>query len=292
MTVVKFDQSKISDQKRLARGQHYELARRYLRIRDGVHHARWRILIMAGGAPHGEVRAIRELMPKAIITAVDNNPTCLEAAIDAGVDEVILADLNDFVPDDRRLRPTIPLQSAEKFDIVNLDLCASANAATNKIARVYCRLVTVGGVFMMTFSYGRDVVELYSHAYETSPLQWTSFCKIYSLDPVTAVGGKLVSGRLLYLFSQKRLEYLRSVVLYRGAEMPMCSVLFCSIDGSDRVQNISVVKLEPGDFEIAVSCPDPSLLYDCPEERISALRRKHAAIRASYTRSAREKELL
>src|SRR5687767_16040219 len=93
---LKFAATHITDQKRLVRGEQYLLARTILRARDGVHHKKWRILMVAGGSPSGEVTAIRELMPKAFIVAVDNNPQCLAAAIDAGVDDVAQCDLTDW----------------------------------------------------------------------------------------------------------------------------------------------------------------------------------------------------
>jgi hypothetical protein len=49
---------------------------------------------------------------------------------------------------------------------------------------------------------------------------------------------------------------------------------------------LSFVRVEPGDFELAATHPDPAKLYATPQERIEALRRKHAAIKASYTRKA------
>src|SRR4051812_6757393 len=126
---MKFSEDTVSDQKRLARGEHLLAARGHLRVRDHVHHARWRVMILAGGNPAGEVTAIRELMPKAHITAVDKDPLCLEAAITAGVDEVIQCDLTDYSRLGRSVTsaPCEALTRLPRFDIVNLDLCSSAN---------------------------------------------------------------------------------------------------------------------------------------------------------------------
>src|ERR1700757_3362033 len=82
----------ISDQKRLVRGEHWLRARHFLRARDDVHHAAWRLMIIAGPAPDEEITCIRELMPKAHILAVDIHEANLMAAIDAGADDTIRCD--------------------------------------------------------------------------------------------------------------------------------------------------------------------------------------------------------
>jgi hypothetical protein len=160
-----FDASKVTDQKRFVRGEQMLLARRCLRIRDEIHSAPWRIMIMAGAAPEGEINAIRELMPKAHITAIDNDERCLTAALNCGADEVVHVDLTEWGEYENtfRKKPAAKLGD-RRFDVVCLDLCANVNATTKKMARVYRSLVAHYGVYIVNFSYGRDVVELFDDA--------------------------------------------------------------------------------------------------------------------------------
>lgn len=219
---------------------------------------------MAGGSPEGEVRAIQELMPKAHITAVDRDPRCLEAAINAGVDDVIQCDLADFTGPIAQfgIGPAAPIRNLGRFDVVSLDLCGGVNPLSKDIYRAYQSSVATGGVLVFTFSYGRDVIEAIRLVRPS--------CRL-----IEAGVSELVASRIGYLFNNRSPN---SVFVYRGAEMPMCSVLF----GGQR--GLSFVQVEPGDFELAVSYPDAANLYDCPQERIDALRRQFAAIKASLTR--------
>ena len=273
MKVLKFDELTISDQKRFVRAEQLLYARSRLRARDRKHHAQWRVLILAGGSPAGEIVAIRELMPKAHITAVDMDPACLSAAIDAGVDEVIQCDLTDYSFDGNRLyKPTAALRKVPKFDLVSLDLCAGANRITRRICRVYLdQLVNTNGVAILTFSYGRDVIEEIDD--ESIPYQ------LRHLSDYGASDRNL--RRIGYLLTGMQLCRVRSVIIYRGNEMPMCSVL-TSAKGC--FAPASYVQVELGDFELAVVYPDSASLYDCPQARIDSLRRRFAAIKAVLTR--------
>lgn len=293
---LKFDESTVSDQKRLVRGEQLQFARSRLRVRDGVHHRPWRILILAGGAPKGEVNTIREVMPKAYIVAVDRDSRCLDAAIEAGVDDIILCDLADFTipltksgkPSAKRY-PSAPLRELSgQFDIVHLDLCAGVNSQTRLVTSVNSQLVSPRGVLIVTFSFGRDVVEIFREpANQSRAPKWLSLA---GADPT-------LCGRIGYLFGFPYMpgikhpppDRIRSVFVYRGAEMPMCSVLLQGCREWGVEEGGSFVKVEPGDFELAVTCPDPSRLYDCPQERIESLRRQHAAMKAVYTRRSAPK---
>lgn len=256
--------------------------------------------MMSGGAPKGEIAAIRELMPKAHITAVDKNQDCVDAAIDAGADEVFLCDLTDWsrVPEGRpgnRLRPVQQLVDAGTFDLMNIDLCAGASFETAQIFRCYNKLLTDRGVMIGTFSYGRDVVEAHMAALKkwrtrAAPVHGSQLgiesqlgVEIRrTLQCLEATGmPESVLSRLAYLFWPSELARTRSVMVYRGAEMPMCSFLRCS----GACNEISFLQVESGDFELAVCYPDSARLYDCPTDRILALRRRFAALKAALTRS-------
>lgn len=306
---LRFSGKRISDQKRLVRGEQLLKARTVLRVRDEVHHRKWRILIMAGGAPKGEVAAIRELMPKAHILAVDNDPSCLDAAIEAGVDDVVQCDLTDWTPLNIALtsgggwqpehhytasykRAAAPIARHAPFDLVCLDLCAGVNKTTRYMFHAYRQLLTPAGVMLLTFSYGRDVTELFMQTLtdfrqlsKNGQTESQEERRVRILSQVQKLGiPDLLAGRLFYLFSPTELERVGSIMVYRGNEMPMCSVFYAAGRPYD---GMSFVQVEPGDFELAVAYPDAASLYDCPQERIETLRRKFAAIKASITRSER-----
>lgn len=273
---LKFTSLHISDQKRLARGEQLLFGRTKLRARDCVHHAAWRVLILAGGAPEGEVRAIRELMPKAHITAVDRDDRCLSVAIDAGVDDVVNCDLSELTKNATgRIGPVESLRSKGKFDLVVLDLCAVPNFLSQKLFKAYRRLVTKGGIYVFTFAYGRDVLEA---------ILEVRLCK--RIADLTNQGcSERLAKRIAFVtndaYGVGGSGELASVIAYKGNEMPMCSLLLHAGHSGP----LSFVNLEPGDFELAVVYPDAANLYDCPRERIDSLRRRFSALKALHTRT-------
>jgi hypothetical protein len=240
-------------------------------------------MMMAGGSPQGEVTAIRELMPKSHIVAVDRDEKCLEAAIIAGVDDVVDCDVLTLT-ETRTTSPfpttvrTLPRPLLKyKFDILSLDLCGCATPHLKQCAPMYLRAVPTAGVFILTFSYGRDVAEMFAGQKRSWPGRLhDSVCTLPPDVPES------VAGRILYLFSPTYLNMLCSIMVYRGSEMPMCSLLFQY--NRFTCGDISFVKVEPGDYEVAVCYPDSVNLYDCPQARIEAWRRQFAAIKASFTR--------
>ncbi len=250
---------------------------------------------MAGGAPRGEINSIRELMPKSHILAVDNDPRCLEAAIDAGADDIAECDVLDCAIEksenagftqSKRLAPD-GIRGRARFDLINLDLCGGATPRLLSAISFYMRTMVVhGGVFMLTFSYGRDVAELYMNRgrqWQRRISQYGDQMETLSLpDDVP----ESVSGRIMYLCSPSILDWLRSISIYRGAEMPMCSLVFQVARKSSKP--ISFLRVEPGDFELSVVYPSAVNLYDCPQQRIDSLRRQFAAIKAAITRKEAE----
>lgn len=233
--------------------------------------------MLAGGSPRGEIECIRELMPKAFIVAVDNDARCLESAIEAGADDVVCCDLASYSKRERQGKytsrtPPDSIMSGGRFDIVHLDLCAGASPETRDMVSIYRQALAPGGVFIATFSYGRDVSEVFAAA---APV----------LRMVSAGVPDHIAGRIAYLFSPARIAQLDSIFLYRGASMPMCSVLLSSRRPSTP---LSFVKVEAGDFELAVVYPSAARLYDCPADRIAALRRRFSAIKAVLARRSEE----
>lgn len=287
----KFGQAQITDQKRLVRGEHLLYARSRLRVRDLVHHKKWRVMMMAGSSPAGEINAIRELMPQAQIVAVDRDAQCLERAIECGADDVICCDLAAFTDQttlqkrwhSRNNAPPKELLDAPNFDLIDLDLCANANHLTRELIGVYRWKLTSKGVLMVTFSYGRDIEELFHDAVAQAASRTKEILESLERDGIP----RSVCGRIAYLCTTGLMETLHSVMLYRGSNMPMCSLLFQANTYLESYP--SAVKAGAGDFELAAVYPDAANLYDCPQERIEALRRRFAAIKASLTRKEKTK---
>jgi hypothetical protein len=225
--------------------------------------------MLAGGAPEGEIRAIREVMPKAHITAVDTDQSCCDAAKAAGADETYCGDVMDM--------------SAKEFDAVFLDFCGPASREMSQTVLAFCGRAHVVGV---NFSYGRDVKEVAVEVFEKAE---RGFKSTNSIDTVTRLLNtgmpRHVAARVYYLLRSMTAR-VRSVITYAGNEMPMCS---CVLAKGGKNQKLSYVSLADGDFELAVlDTVNVSNLYDCPQERIEALRRRGVALRAVQTRKARE----
>jgi SAM-dependent methyltransferase len=270
----------ISDNKRLARGEHLLMARNVLRARDGVHNRPWRVLMMSGDSPAGNIAALRSLMPKCHITAVDKDMRCLDSAIECGVDEVVHCDVTELANETpTRVRPNPQLTDLDTFDLVDLDLCGLVTKQSMVALNANFRLVKPGGVLMFTFAYGRDVVEVFEYGN-------------YHGGQFTAIGASPSLAKRLAFVSAKcnHGHKLRSVIAYRGAEMPMCAMLFDK-GSSFCATKTSFIQVGRGDFELAVVYPDAARLYDCPQERIESLRRQFAAIKASITTKARRSAL-
>lgn len=282
---LKFEHRHITDQKRLVRGEHYLYARSRLRARDAIHFKKWRVLTLAGGSPDGEIGTIREILgAKAHITAVDSDSACLDAAIEAGADDVIQCHLADWTFPAKRWHgsnkaPAAAMLNADKFDIINLDLCGNATETTREIIRTYRHFLTSYGVLMVSFSYGRDVYEVFLGA-----LHKTHSPSLSRLAELGASEG--VRARLAYLFTRSSLDDVHSVMLYRGNEMPMCSLLLQS--RVEPPQGITFCQVERGDFEVGVLFPDVSKMFDCPQERIESLRRSYSAFKAWVTMRQKE----
>jgi hypothetical protein len=279
----------ISDQKRVARGDHWRLAQRILRARDHAHRGKWRVLIVAGPQPEEEIKCVRELLPSSTIHAVDIEPEHVALAAAAGADHSIVADLREFsrrpattgsgltkVPHDK-------VSLGNEFDVACLDMTCSANNDLQQMLNVYWAGLSKGGVLLVTFSYGRDVVEVYLEnwmKHRAAPYH-------PELDFIHAMGmPEGVAWRALWLFGAKS-KFLRSVIQYRGKEMPMLNCALVKARGG--FGDASFVALADGDFEATVTAESISNIYACPRDRILALRRSAAAHRAVQTRRERER---
>ncbi len=279
----KFHQSDISDGKRVARGQHWLFARTQLRARDVIHNARWKVLILAGEAPAGEIGCIRELMPHAHITALDRHTTAIKAARDAGADDVrVVADINVLIKkNESKSSPKVPAcysEIGEDFDVIHLDLCSPLGSQSSTVLRAWTRLLRRGGVMMVTFPYGRDVLEAFAE-YEQRPY--------LDLKPLQKQKcPQHIINRVLFLFNGT-LPGVCSIITYRGHMMPMCSVAFMDYGNWNR-RGISYCALSNTDVEDVFAEPiDWCKVYDTPLSMIQEIRRRRSARKAAAT--ARER---
>src|SRR5215831_1515813 len=234
-------ESAISDQKRIVRGEYWLRARSALRARDHAHHRAWKILTIAGPAPAEEINSIRECMHQAHITAVDLVEDNVLAAIDAGADEAHTLNIgetrkvtNGVGSYSKIIPPTV--LADEKFDVISLDLTGPANDWLKDVVACYFREALVPkGAMMVTFSYGRDVVEAMNGEWENLR------AKAAQMDTYSYNGRQhpsypsyLNSLELLKDVPQSvairvwsalriRCTDLESIVQYRGGHMPMVS---------------------------------------------------------------------
>lgn len=298
----KFSDDLTSDQKRLARAEHWGLARKLLRARDVAHHKPWRTMILAGMSPEWEMGCIRELMPKAHITAVDCDVEAVVIARSKGADEAVLCNLNHYVEAptyNLHPQPALPpelstlVQQSGGFDAIHLDFCSGANELNRDAVRGTRFAMAPDGVMIVTFSYGRDVLEFFeSRAHKMACLPQHSIQYEHWQRLAATKLAPTMCARIEYVLGEKFTKYAKSIIIYQGNQMPMCSVL-CFASKEKRTRNsgkppISVLELEKNDLELAVCSPDLAKLYGLPEERIAAIRRSFAAKQAVHTAKIRK----
>lgn len=296
-----------SDQKRLVRGENLLLARNILRIRDGVHHKKWNILTTIGPSPNGEITAIREIMPKAFIVGIDSDKQCCDAievgVAKSGFNQIVGMELGEFCNTIGECNCLLHKNSQKHFNVdkggrfrcdhINLDLCTNSLTEIRRLKNAVERITSPGSPISITFSFGRDVVEIPKARLSRVPDAWREKAEEAGI-------GVLLLSRVVFILgasadftwsNQFRGTFVKHIFAYRGNNMPMCSVTFIrgrALSTMIPHEHTGMTKIGSGDFEIAATCPEPSLLYDCPEKRIKELRRKHAAIKAHYTRKEKE----
>src|ERR1700677_4629319 len=163
-SAFKFSSDKITDSKRLVRGEHLLLARNLLRIEYG-HFGKKRALMLAGENPSEEIEALRVLFGGIHVTCADLDSRCLESAIEAGADEVLKVDIHGWKKGDeydhaRKKQILYPEGLHGKcFELIDLDFCGPFDEGLRETINAYKYMLAKSGVLMVTFSYGRDVVE-------------------------------------------------------------------------------------------------------------------------------------
>jgi hypothetical protein len=287
-------ESSISDQKRLVRALHWKEARRILRVRDKDHHRPWRLLTIAGPAPHEEITCIREHMHKAHITSVDIEPANLELAIEAGADEVVHCDVENLTEyvreDDTPYQPSRPAPPKEfinqEFDVVCLDLSGPADDDLKHVVKAfYHGCVVKEGVLIVTFCMGRDVVEVFQDEWERTKAK-SKFSKpaIFAYLEKSEIP-ETVAMRVWYLLRGQLTNQLASCLKYKGGEMPMVSCLLCK---GHAPPGIKFESLGGRDYELAANDIDFGKACACPADYLQDLRarskRSEAAFKAVETR--------
>ena len=290
----------ISEQKRFVRAEHWLRARYHLRARDGAHNKAWDVLIVAGPSPREEIVCIRELLPRAIITAIDSNEQNVLAAIDAGANKAFVCDLGRMDKVDGAMLPPMSLRDFE-WDVICLDLTGPANDWLKSVVQCLAtKALAKKGVMMVTFSYGRDVVERLEK-------EWTGNAgfgrtpryefytqrasKGYGMDAVLCDCPEGIAARVWFAL-RTRTNYVETCYQYRGNKMPMVSCLFVKSHGGP-YKVARFIPITPDDLPFAVIDEQLNLskLYACPAERIEAFRtahiRKEAARKAVETRKRR-----
>lgn len=186
-----------------------------------------------------------------------------------------------------------PPEIGKKFEIIDLDFCGPVGPDMQHIIKRCCltMLDRSRGVLIVTFSYGRDVAEFFLAEARDGHISGGASAKArYLMDKGCP---ETVAGRVIYLASKMGGMTLRSLCLYQGNRMPMCSTLWEAFQVNNPQgwagEDLSVTKMTTEDLPEAVLMPDPGLLYAVPAERILAMRRSAAARRAVATKQAKEK---
>lgn len=284
-----FTKDQITDQKRVARAEHWILARGVLRARDSAHRKKWRLMMVAGPKPEEEINCIREVLPSAIIHAVDMDKDHVALALQAGADFSIQSDLRKFslVASQRYGQQKMThsdVSLGSKFDVICLDMTCHASTELQSMINIHWAGLADGGILLVTFSYGRDVREVFSHHWEKHAARYDTPKALQAIEAIEGIP-RSIAERLYWLFGN-RASHLCSVVKYQGNEMPMlnCALVKSRNGVSGRA---SFVALAQQDFEAAVMAEDLGNVYACPKDRIISLRRSAAARKAVSTRRAR-----
>ena len=319
----------ISDQKRMVRALHWQRARYFLRARDGSpHNQAWKLLTIAGPVPHEEIGAIRKLMPRAHITAIDIDENNVLAAMGADVDEAHICDVGAFIKKEKDVqtwkdsdgqlhsyRPSgyslvMPppfsdmrapyaangsgpanrhqIEEDARFDVLNIDLTGSANDWLKQVVQQwFTRGLRPGGVMMVTFSYGRDVVERVFEEWRNAPGNGRYGRVDHTMSYLEEIPDML-QARVWYILRSHSC-HLDSCIQYVGNKMPMISCLLVKKTLNERSR---FIQIEPDDYELAVTADDLGSVFACPAERILELRKKQiqriAAAKAVRTKAEKK----
>lgn len=305
MSKAKFSADEISDQKRLVRGEHVLLAMNLLRIEHG-HFGPRRILMLAGGEPQEEIKCLRECFRAGChITCVDTDNQCLERSIDAGADDVLNVDMHSWQRLDTKAQGDLTRNEiaypvgigGREYELIDLDFCGGMTEQVRDTVKAYSYLLSNRGIMMVTFSYGRDVVERFIAEARHDKNFLGKL--IDGLSPLVERGiAESLIGRILFLLRGIRRLTALSALCYRGKQMPMCGLLFQMNSGCKRrLRPAGCIEISTSDYSAATIFPPITMVDPCdldymfaaealpniyasPQERIELARRKFSAAKA------------
>jgi hypothetical protein len=296
----------LSDQKRLVRKLHYEHAMRALRARDHAFNKLWHFLTISGPCPAEEIGCIRGFFTQAHITSVDIEQDRVNAAIDAGADDVICCDLSNFQiihsAHNVEYLPPPQIGTERKYDVICLDLQGHATVTLRDLIKVYWKkILAPRGVMMVTMSIGHDVVDAYNYEWNRaheelkelrnkkyySPHDNANERAIFQLERLYKDDIPEEILKRLHFALKERSEFLSSVLHYTGNKIPMLS---CALIKEPQGIYLSprYEKVTKQDFALALATPfDPTKVFGCPQDQIAHARNTMAAYKAVATKRAR-----
>jgi hypothetical protein len=269
-----FNEETTTEAKRHARGHHWELTQKLLRDKDNAHNRAWKIMIVAGPTPEEEIKHIKFLMPRARIMAVDEDMARASRALDAGATVALNINLNwreQKIGNDGhsyRVPPAI-VREFGQFDAICLDLTGPASNRLRSIVDSYQRIVNARGIYMVTFCYGRDVIESIEGVWSRAVAANNENLRFLPSNVPEGIRQRV------YFILRHRVRDLRSVVRY-NAGMPMITMLAQKLKPN-------MPEHPPVTFH---EVPDGAMQSEDEEERRA--RRSAAAHKAVATRRANQ----
>lgn len=202
MSSVPFQEGMIGDAKRFARG--WALAKSRCLAGD---RRPSKVLMLAGGAPEEEARALRHLWPGCQVVAVDRDAECAEKAR-ACADAARVGNVEDL--------------DEEGFCLVDLDFCTTVSSNVDAVRECARRMVRPGGALQVTFRYGRDDADRYAELADTG--DGKRLAAMLSISDRAMENAPALAGRIL---ACKPSSFsLEGVVRYAGANgAAMCVVV-------------------------------------------------------------------
>lgn len=222
MTTFELDQ--VTDAKRVVRGEHYKYASKLLNSRTFNWQPEFTCLILPGRSAKEEICCLRTAIPRSKIIAVDRDPVAVEIALAAGVDDAIHGDL--FEGPKMRGRGINECSMKLKvnygrFDLINLDFCGNITESLVQGIRYFLsEMIKTHGVMILSFSYGRDAADAFVRLARNGEFDGN---RNNDWEISDSMLGRI---KAIVPCSYRKLHYeIKSVLLYKGKHMPMCSLL-------------------------------------------------------------------
>jgi hypothetical protein len=177
----------------------------------------------------------------------------------------------------------------QEFDVVCLDLTGPADEWLRRIVKAYYHgCVIKEGALIVTFCYGRDVIEVYQDEWEYTKAK-RNYSRPVIFDYLEKTIPEIVAMRVWYLLRGQLTNQLDSCLQYRGGMMPMVS---CLLRKGHAPPGIGFESLAGRDYALAANDLDFGKVCACPADYLQELRarnkRSEAAYKAVETRRLRE----